>query len=84
MNNRDNKETIVTIILVIAAILSACALVFSVAYKGKKAEVTYNNGTHMDCGGHWVFKSCDNGFVYYECDKCHMILCSTKIFNQEN
>lgn len=79
----SNKEFIVTIILFIAALLSACALVFSVSYKEKEAEAIYNNGTHMDCGGHWVFKSCDNGYAYYECNRCHVILRSTKIFNQE-
>jgi hypothetical protein len=79
----SNKEFIVTVILCITALLSACVLVFSAAYMEKKDEAAYNNGTHMNCGGHWVFKSHDNGYAYYECDKCHTILCSSKTFNQE-
>lgn len=64
-------DTIKTI-LTIASIIIFIGLVIAGGIKNyNKSAEKYGDGTHAECGGHWIVTSRGQGGTIYTCDKCH-------------
>ena len=76
---KDNSEIIATIIVFI--FLITLAFIISVCSTTVSTKV-YNNGTHKNCGGHWIYENAighrySTNYIYH-CDKCGTIYEFTK------
>ena len=68
--NYDIQASLITIgiIILILFLSHSCSSMLS--------AITYNNGIHEGCGGHWVYDTAvghrySTNFIY-QCDKCGM------------
>lgn len=59
-------------ILITALVVVFTALVVAGGIKNYNiCAEKYGDGTHAECGGHWVVISRNQGGTIYTCDKCH-------------
>lgn len=63
------KETIIKIVAFVAFIGIIVFLAYQIQLTANRDTEIYNNGTHADCGGHWILGGADSNYLYYQCDK---------------